>query len=115
MTDHESIERIERGAMNVMRHLGILDGAAELVERPIYLDRTEVLRSSATGMFEPAVERGHTVAAGTVLGHVTDFFGNRLVELRAPFDGEILYVVATPPVREGEPLAMIGRIATVPP
>jgi len=115
MTDHESIARIEWGATNVMRHLGILEGPAPLVERPIYLDRTEVLRSSATGMFEPLVERGHTVAAGTVLGHVTDFFGNRLLELRAPFEGEVLYVVATPPVREGEPLAMIGRVATDPP
>jgi len=112
MTDHESIARIEWGATNVMRHLGMLAGPATLLERPIYLDRTEVLRSSATGMFEPLVERGHTVTTGTVLGHVTDFFGNRLLELRAPFDGEVLYVVATPPVREGEPLAMIGRVAT---
>jgi len=115
MTDHESIARIEWGATNVMRHLGILEGTATLVERPIYIDRTEVLRSSATGMFEPLVERGHTVAEGTVLGHVTDFFGDRLLELRAPFHGEVLYVVATPPIRQGEPLVMIGRVATDPP
>ena len=115
MTDDESISRIVRGATSVMRHLGILEGRPALVERPIYLDRTEVLRSSATGMFEPLVERGHTVAEGTLLGRVTDFFGNRLSDVRAPFAGEVLYIVATPPVREGEPLAMIGRVATEPP
>jgi hypothetical protein len=114
-TDHESISRIEWGATNVMRHLGMLEGPAARVERPVWLDRTEVLRSPATGMFEPLVERGHTVTEGTVLGRVTDFFGNPRVEVRAPFSGEVLYVVGTPPVREGEPVAMLGQVAVDPP
>jgi hypothetical protein len=67
-----------------------------------------VLRSSVTGIFYPAVERGHTVAKGTRVGHVTDFHGRVIEEIAAPFDGEILYVVATPPVSKGEPVAFIG-------
>jgi len=111
MTDHESIARIERGIENVLRHLKILDGPVRMVEKPIFLDRTEVLRSKATGIFEPLVERGHTVAEGTLLGAVSDFFGNRIQEVRAPFHGEVLYILGTPPVSEGEPLAMIGSVA----
>ncbi len=111
MTDAESVERVERGVLNVMRHLGMLEGEARGVEHPLFLDRTEVLRSTTTGIFYPLVERGHTVAPGTLLGYVTDFFGTRTLYLRAPFAGEVLYILGTPPVSEGEPLAMIGRVA----
>jgi hypothetical protein len=110
-TDHESIARIERGVLSVMRHLKILQGQAQMVEHPLFIDRNEVLRSTVTGIFYPLVERGHTVAKGTLLGYVTDFFGNRVYELRAPFGGEVLYILGTPPVSQGEPLAMIGRVA----
>jgi hypothetical protein len=73
------------------------------------LDKTEVLRSEHTGLWYPVVQKGHTVAAGTLLGIVTDFFGKRLAEVRAPFAGEVLYVVYTPPINQGEPLAFIGH------
>jgi predicted deacylase len=109
-TDHASIARIEWGVMNVMRHLKMLSGQAQMVEHPLFIDRNEVLRSSVTGIFYPLVERGHTVAKGTLLGYVTDFFGKRQLELLAPFDGEVLYVLGTPPVSQGEPLAMIGHV-----
>jgi hypothetical protein len=32
------------------------------------------------------------------------------MELRAPFAGVVNYVVATPPVSAGEPVAMISRL-----
>ena len=51
-----------------------------------------------------------SVATGTLLGRLTDPFGNLLHEVRAPFAGEVLYVVATPPVSEGEPLGMVGQV-----
>ncbi len=110
-TDHASISRIEWGVMNVMRHLKMIDGEAQMVERPLFIDRNEVMRSTVTGIFYPLVERGHTVAEGTPLGYVTDFFGKRLLDLRAPFSGEVLYILGTPPVNQGEPLAMIGHVS----
>jgi hypothetical protein len=48
------------------------------------------------------------VAKGAPLGRVTDFHGTALEEVTAPFGGEILYVVGTPPVSKGEPLLMVG-------
>lgn len=110
-TDHAAISRIEWGVKNVMRHLKMIDGEAQLVEHPLFIDRNEVLRSTVTGIFYPLVERGHTVTEGTLLGYVTDFFGKRLFDLRAPFGGEVLYILGTPPVSQGEPLAMIGQVS----
>jgi predicted deacylase len=61
------------------------------------------------------LDRGHTVAQGTVIGRVTDFFGKTLQEIRAPFAGEVLYVVGTPAMNEGEPVAFIGSASSTAP
>jgi uncharacterized protein len=111
MTDNESIARIEQGVLNIMRYLKMIEGAPKMVEHPIFIDRNEVLRSEATGIFYPLAERGHTVAKGSLMGYITDFFGKRIFELRAPFSGTVLYILGTPPVSRGEPLAMVGQVA----
>ena len=76
----------------------------------MWIDRSEVLTSGATGMFYPAVERGHTVAPGTLVGRITDFHGKVLQEVKAPFAGIVLYVLGTPPITKGEPVAFVGQI-----
>jgi len=107
--DDEGAGLAERGVLNLLRHFQMLPGKPQRAENPIWIDRNEVLRASETGTFHARVKPGHTVAQGTVLGVLTDFFGNPIQEIRAPFAGEVLYVVATPPVSKGEPLAMIGQ------
>ncbi len=108
--DDASVERIVAGVFGVMRHLKMLESpaAAPPVAKPVYLDPTEVLNSPATGIMYPHVARGQTVKKGQVLVHITDFFGKRIAEVRAPFDGEVLYIVATPPINTGQPVGMIG-------
>jgi predicted deacylase len=108
MPVEEMIQRNESGVFRLLRYLRMLSAPVELVERPVYLDRTQVLTSPETGIWYPLVERGHTVGEGTVIGYVTDFFGRRGGEVRAPFAGAVLYVVGTPAMSKGEPVAMIG-------
>jgi predicted deacylase len=102
------IQRNVTGAIRLLRYFRMLPGPVEMVRTPIWIERTEVLRSPATGVWHAAVERGHTVAQGSLLGTLTDFFGNVLAEIRAPFAGEVLYIVATPAMSKGEPVGMIG-------
>lgn len=99
----------ERGVFNLLRHFQMLPGTPARVEHPVWIERSVVLRASGTGTFHARVKAGHTVAKGALLGVVTDFFGQPIEEVRAPFAGEILYVVTTPPVSKGEPLAMVGQ------
>ncbi len=106
--DEPSIALVVRGVAGLMKHLGIHEDGPAPVSAPVLLERSEVLRAGVTGIFYAEVERGHTVAKGARLGHITDFHGKRIEEVRAPFDGEVLYVVATPPVSKGEPVAMVG-------
>lgn len=108
--DSEGTDLALRGVFNLLRHFKMLPGEPRRVEHPIWIDRNEVLRSPATGMFHARVQPGQTVARGTLFGVLTDFFGGVLQEIRAPFAGVVLYVVATPPVNQGEPLGMVGRV-----
>jgi predicted deacylase len=111
-TDDEGAELAETGVLNLLRHFKMLPGEPRRVEHPIWIDRNLVLRSSQTGLFYAKVKPGQTVAEGTIIGVLTDFHGNVVEQVRSPFAGIVLYVVATPPVSTGEPLGMIGHVKT---
>ena len=107
--DEVDIQRIERGVAGVLRHLGMRATGPEPAATPVWIDRNEVLRAGVTGLFYPDVTPGQTVAQGAVIGRITDFHGTVLETIRAPFAGEILYVVGTPPMNKGEPVGFIGE------
>lgn len=106
--DTDSILRIERGVAGLLRHLQMRSDGPAPIAAPVFLERSEVLRSNFTGIFYAMVEKGQTVAQGAVIGRVTDFHGKVLEDIKAPFAGEILYVVGTPAMNKGEPVAFIG-------
>jgi predicted deacylase len=83
------------------------DGPAPLTAAT-YVDPAEVLMSPETGILYPHVERDQTVSKGSVLAHITDFFGKQIAEVHSPMDGLVLYIVATPPITKGQPVACIG-------
>lgn len=108
--DTSGADLAEAGVFNLLRHFRMLPGEPQRVEHPVWFDRAEVLRSPATGIFQAQVQPDQTVAQGTLLGVLTDFFGHPVQEIRSPFAGVVLYIVATPPVSQGEPLGMVGHI-----
>jgi predicted deacylase len=114
-TDESEISAIEQGEQNLMRHLKMIDGKVEPPAKVTWYDPAEVLYFPTTladkaGIFYPKVKKTQMVEKDTLLGVVTDFFGKQIYELRAPFAGEVLYVISTPPTSAGEPLAFIGAI-----
>jgi hypothetical protein len=115
LTDEASVRAQEAGALSVIAHLGIMEAPSVRVDKPVWIDGGEVVRAPVAGVWAPAVEKMQSVAEGTLLGRIHDPFGGVLRELRAPLAGEVLYVVATPPVSEGEPLAFVGRIVPAEP
>ena len=101
---------VERGVAGVMRHLGMRGDGPDPVATPMLIERSDVLRAGQTGLFYPAVAKAQHVEQGQVLGRITNFHGAPLEEVRAPFAGEVLYVIGTPPITKGEPVAMIGAV-----
>jgi hypothetical protein len=109
MPAEEMVQRNVDGVFRVLRYFKMVPGEIELVRQPLFFERTEVLRSPATGVWHAKVERGQSVQKGALIGLLTDFFGNPQAEIRAPFGGIVLYVVATPAMSQGEPMGMIGE------
>ncbi len=107
-TDQESVDIIKSGVLSVMRLLKMIDGAPLHVAKPLYLWPSEVLNSPATGLLYPTADKNQLVKKDDLLVSITDFFGAPLAEVRAPFDGIVLYVVATPPIVKGQPVAFVG-------
>jgi predicted deacylase len=108
IVDDASIALVERGVAGVMKQLAMSANGPSAVSKPVMIERNEVLRAGVTGIFYAEVQKGQTVKRGARLGRITDFHGKTLEEVRVPFDGEILYIVGTPPVSKGEPLGMVG-------
>lgn len=109
-SDEEHVRMAEDGVLGVMRGLGMIEGRVEPVPDPVWIDKYEVINSSTTGLFVPTAKTGESVTAGMKLGSVNDLLGRRAEDVRAPFDGIILYVLGTPPVSAGEPLLEVGHL-----
>jgi predicted deacylase len=105
----DMVQRNVDGVFRLLRYFRMVPGDVELVRQPLFFGRTEVLRSPATGVWHPRVERGQSVQKGALIGVLTDFVGEKLAEIRAPFGGIVLYVVGTPAMSQGEPMGMIGE------
>ena len=94
----------------MLRHLDMI-AEDEVVNTGItWLSDYTVIKSPQSGIFRAVTREGCAVAEGATLGILIDFFGNELATIRAPFSGVVNYVISTPPVSEGEPVAMISKI-----
>jgi predicted deacylase len=111
-TDETSVEQVVAGVLGVLRELQMLESGPPPVEKPIFLDPNAVVASPATGILYPQVERGQQVAEGDILAVITDFFGERIAEVASPLAGEVLYIVATPPITKGQPVGCVAAVAT---
>jgi len=110
LTDEDSVKAQVDGALSVIAHLKIQDGPSVRVENPVWIEPAEVLRAPATGVWRPVLDKRESVTKGALIGRIHDPFGKLLAEIRAPFAGELLYVVGTPPVTQGEPLGFVGKL-----
>jgi predicted deacylase len=47
------------------------------------------------------------------VGYLTDYVGNRILEVRSPVAGVVLFIRAMPSMTQGETIANIGVVATL--
>ena len=104
----EDVDALVRGCLGVMHYLKMLPGAAAPVASPIWIDKVLTIASDEPGVFYPLVKRGSYVAAGTPVGYVTDFFGKKVFEAKAPAPGVVLYICSVPSMTKGGTIANVG-------
>lgn len=82
-----------RGTLNVLRHLGMLDGAIEpqtdTIVIPGPLTRTEVTTNKG-GLAYPLKDAGDAVRAGETILLLRNPYGDVVEEVRSPVDGWVL-------------------------
>ena len=99
-----------RGALRVMRYLRMLPGAVEMVEHPCWIDPSVVLTSPDTGTWHACARADQQVRQGELLGRLTDYFGEPIADITSPMDGLVTYIVVSPAMGKGEPIAMVGNV-----
>ncbi|MBC7363361.1 MAG: succinylglutamate desuccinylase/aspartoacylase family protein [Candidatus Aminicenantes bacterium] len=108
--DEKLVEANVRGVMNILKYFKMLPGEVAFNQEAVWVEKYEVVYSNHDGLFYPRAGMGDYVRKGEVVGVITDYFGNLLEKVMAPFTGMVLYIIATPPCNQGEPLFEIGKI-----
>ena len=111
MASPDDVNRIAEGVFSLLRHLSMLPGEPSQPQSPIIIAERSSVLSPVDGIFYPAKKGGDYVAEGMKVGHVTDFFGRHVADVRANASGVILYIIGTPPIRKEETVLRIGLIS----
>lgn len=110
LNSREWVDLAMNGIHNVLRHLHMMAGPEKPNTNVVWLTGYEVVPSPEQGIFRAAVRDGYAVAANGLLGVLVNPFGETITEIRSPFAGVVNYVVGTPPVSAGDPVAMVSRL-----
>ncbi|MSU90787.1 succinylglutamate desuccinylase [Rhodobacteraceae bacterium 2CG4] len=100
------------GILRTMRHLEMLPakrGAAARA-RSLRCDRSRWVRAPVGGLLRAFRREGDIVAAGTVLGAVSDPFGEKDLPIKAVMDGIIIGRAMMPIVNEGDAVFHIAAV-----
>ncbi|UQZ88223.1 succinylglutamate desuccinylase [Deltaproteobacteria bacterium Smac51] len=96
------VDLYRKDIINVLTHLGVLAGKPILPARPPREVFPLYLRSARQGVWRPSVSPGQAVAAGQLLGVITDFFGHEAERFMAEKDGQVLYGLTALSASEGD-------------
>jgi predicted deacylase len=106
--DEASVGILSRGLDNVLRLLGVRSGKPEPVPPARYMNQFAWLRSEHVGCWYPAVRAGDHVDVDDVVGTIKDYWGEPVVDVRAPAGGVVLFIVTSLAINPTDPLVGIG-------
>ena len=99
----------KRGIINVMKKIGMLDGAADETENQINVDITYI-RSKSGGIHIPLKRPLEDVKRGELLAKVTNIFGEVIEEVVAPFDGIVIGYWTYPVIQPQNWSYLFGKV-----
>lgn len=112
--DEVSIRAGVRGIINVMRELGMIAKSRKSTsaQTPVVARASFWVRAPHSGIFRSLVSDGKRVIANqTLMGIISDPFGESEIELYAPNNGIVIGQMRMPLVNEGEALYHIAKFA----
>lgn len=106
--DQSVIDAGVYGALNVMKYLGMQNGKVNSRNKSVIITKSRWLRAPFSGMFQFHVKNGARIYKNTVLGRITDPYGEFEKIIIAPFDGYLFGVNNAPIVNKGDALFHIS-------
>ncbi|MDG1996090.1 MAG: succinylglutamate desuccinylase/aspartoacylase family protein, partial [Emcibacteraceae bacterium] len=108
--NHYAIEQIETGVRRIMAHMEILPSSLPPVDPPIIFGQRHSVNAPEDGSFFPLVDTEKMVEKDEVIGYMTDWYGNRVFEAKAPVSGMLILRLEAPPVSKGELLITVAEM-----
>lgn len=102
--DEEAIQHGVQGAKNVIHFLKMKKWKSIPQKKSIIIKKSKWVRASHSGMFHVHIKNGEWVTKKTILGIITDPFGEFEKKIYAPFDCYIFCVNIAPIVNRGDAL-----------
>jgi predicted deacylase len=102
-----------RGMLNVLRHLGMIEGSPEIATPPRELTGRaggEVV-APVGGLFRPVVQPGDIISSGATIGSIIDAHGAILATLTAPQAGVVIGLRTRAAIEPGDSAALILALA----
>ncbi|MFT5304586.1 MAG: putative deacylase [Chitinophagales bacterium] len=100
--DQSVIDYGVQGALNIMKRLGLQDGEVVVNNEPILVENSKWIRAPYSGMFQSTVKNGSKVKHKTILGKISDPFGEFEKNVYAPFDCYLFGLNTAPIVYKGD-------------
>ncbi|MEJ2060668.1 MAG: succinylglutamate desuccinylase/aspartoacylase family protein [Gammaproteobacteria bacterium] len=113
--DELSIRAGVRGVIHVMQSLGMLPKSRRTrpPAEPFVAHASHWVRAPESGILRTLTPLGVRIKKGAVLGLVSDAFGERETEIKAPFGGIVIGRTNLPLIHEGEATFHIARFEDV--
>jgi uncharacterized protein len=107
--EEEVVQEGIDGVCRILNHLNVRKFTDLKEERKaILIKEHKWLRSPNSGMFQSLVENGSFVKVGTVIGMITDPFGNFEKKIKSTIEGYVFCSNESPVVNKGDALFHIG-------
>ena len=102
----EEVDADKRDVRNIMRLLGMLEGAAQSFCKAELTEHD--YDAPSTGCWYPRLHAGDSFVKGSSLGEIRNYFGDLVNEIVADEDGIILHQCASLNIIEGDPMIAYG-------
>lgn len=109
--DQSVIKSGVEGSLNVMKHLKMQQGDILIKKDPVFVHKSKWLRAPFSGIFQSLVKNGSFVKRRTIMGTISDPYGEFEKNVFAPFDCHIFGLNTAPIVYKGDAIYHVSADA----
>ena len=114
-TEAADLEVLIDGTLNVMRVLKMLQSPiTSSLQHPLWISKLTIVKSDYEGIYYPSVVPEAYVGKGMSVGHITNYFGDKIAEVTVPVTGILTLVCSVPTMKKGDNVVYVGEIGTDP-